>query len=182
MASQTGYSFAPTFDGAEQAKTTPSPAQGSVQTLSFQLPAQKQGGISPLVSQQYGGGVNSAVLEAALRSVFGPQAQTPQATGAPQPSTPQAGPAQMPAIAQGLAGAGSAPQFMGHYDVPSFNGVGYPGGGSQFDSPDFLQYLEELDRARQRRGGEGEGFPRIHVENDPNTGVPYGVQRPSSWT
>ena len=115
-----GYSFAPSLDNAEQARTQQSvnAPQGSIQTLNFKLPTNPQGSISPLAGQDYAGGVNNAVLEAALRHVFGPggiQGFLTNRQGPGQPQTPQGQPAQpgyvMP---QGV-------QYEGQSDVPNFN-------------------------------------------------------------
>lgn len=156
-----GLSFAPTFDGAAQAKAT-TPPQQPVQTLSFRLPAtQGRNAISPLVRQDGTGGVNSAVLEAALRHVFGPggidgflqQAQAPS-------RAPTGGPA-----------------FEGALDTPTPSLPPSVGGGRT--SP-----LRQYNPPSPQDGGSGSyytalaglsGTPSIHVGNEtapPLSGAP----------
>lgn len=77
-----GYSFAPTFENAQQVRgggAAGAQPQGAIQTLNFRLPsvtgAASSRALSPLVGdQQRGSSFGSAVLESVLRTVLGSDA------------------------------------------------------------------------------------------------------------
>lgn len=76
-----GYSFAPTFDNAEDARRGGTPAmtaQDPLQVLSYRLPkwTGAGGGLSPQQSQTMAGGIGNAVLESVIRTVLGPDASS----------------------------------------------------------------------------------------------------------
>lgn len=108
-----GFSFAPTFDNAEQARgqMTNAAPQGSIQTLNFALP-KVNNAPSPLVSDSrrsatFGG----AVLESVLKTVLGPEAaaQFGGFAASPEPS-------------MDAAPAGFAPQDIGAEFLRLFSG------------------------------------------------------------
>jgi hypothetical protein len=72
-----GYSFAPTFENAEQGRRGGSPAvtsQDPLQVLSYRLPKWKgaAGGLSPMQgTERVGSAISSAVLESVFRTVLG---------------------------------------------------------------------------------------------------------------
>ena len=89
-----GYSFAPTFENAAQAKSTPGGTpQGAIQTLNFRLPrvtgAASAHALSPLVGQErVGANFGGAVLESVLRTVLGAEQASAILSGSPAASAP----------------------------------------------------------------------------------------------
>lgn len=146
-----GYTFAPTFENAQNARQTQrtQAPQGTIQTLNFKLPETLgPNAVSPQVAQPFTGGSNNAVLQAALKRIFGSMAQggQPAAAAPMQPGMP----AQAGAPAQSAMPA-ARPPGGGQYDVPPGlqqhqGGYEQPWmrpeyGANPFESPEFQDYL-----------------------------------------
>ncbi len=159
-----GMSFAPTFDSAEQAKSSSAGPQGSVQTLNFKLPSQSsRNSVSPQVSQGMAGGTNGALLQQILSRIFGEMA-------GPSMGSQFGGNTAAPPAPPMAPAANTIPGATAPFGVPEFVGdVGDPYGDeapwlphregeSIFDSPEYQQYMQH----QQQRGK----LPaNIHVQN-----------------
>jgi len=143
--------------------------QGSVKTLNFTMPPPSPNSLSPLAGQAQRGGINSAVLEAAMRAIFGAGGmdgylgQSGAAAGMPppqgQPWAPT-GPTGLPPQPQqprpptGPSAVGVAqPDFVG--DMPNRN----PQADPWAEHEALLAMLQEQARRGQLSGSS----PVIHI-------------------
>ena len=117
-----GYSFAPTFDNAQQGQSGGvSSPQGALQTLNFRLPPRVSNSPSPLLTDQRRSTFGGSVLQSVLRTVLGSDMATFGDMGGGSSVGPQGGGDMGAEVLRLLSGGG-----------------GYPGGASGRPSPGFI--------------------------------------------